>query len=143
MRPQYIEYNDKCMQNCKAPQTDNYPARDSWCTTIDAQPNSHCWGPSPAGCNVSCYHTETPDNNYIAMRTMEGSAFGDALYAEFASGNQGNTPIDFSNRTFTEYFKGSDKWQLNNLHKTTSAAALKKMHDALQVWYKCKGDKCP
>jgi hypothetical protein len=54
-----------------------YPDCDSGCTELGALPNTVCW----QGCSSNCYPTEGPDNNFIAVRNMKGSALGDTLYA--------------------------------------------------------------
>jgi hypothetical protein len=40
-------------------------------------------------------NTEDPSNNFIGIRHMAGSAFGDSLYAEFQTGNQYTADISF------------------------------------------------
>ena len=39
-----------------------------------------------AGCSDNCYKTESPENNFIAVRHMPNSEMGDTLYAEFQTG---------------------------------------------------------
>ena len=47
-----------------------------------------CWGnpTGPEACTEMCYATESSSNNFIALRTMPGSRFGDTLYVEYQAG---------------------------------------------------------
>lgn len=140
----YNDYNAKCMGDCTPPAV-GFPERDSGCVDLESEPNSVCW----QGCKSNCYQTETPANNYIAIRNMPGSAMGDTLYAEYQSGasNQSWTNminIDFDKVDFVEYYDSStDPWQMKNLHKTAAKDTLSALHEKVQSWYRCKGDACP
>ena len=85
----YVADNDKCMETCN--QTliaeNSYPAVDSDCVDLVSQPNAQCWGGNE--CTSNCYPTESTANNFIGLRSMSGSSFGNTLYAEFETGNQG------------------------------------------------------
>jgi hypothetical protein len=116
-------------------------AGDYDCT--DLVHNRACWGGKV--CNTNCYATESIDNNFIVLRSMAGSRFGNTLYAEFMTGNQMQEEIDFAthNLTFTEFYEmDSDPWMMQNKAEdaTTPAAALSA---ALHVFYDCAGDTCP
>jgi len=164
----FIEYyfvapNIKCVEGCNSPgglypKEDSlnltltititliggfYPKEDSYCT--DLIDNTKCWGPSSAGCNVTCYPTESIDNNFIALRHVSHKGrFGNTLYAKFAHGNQDNTAVDFSNPNFHEYYHvQNDPWQMKNEYSETSKATIAELDAKLQKWYTCEGDSCP
>ena len=142
---------------CKLPApAQQYPNRDADCTDLKAGDNSVCWGGGQ--CTGNCYPTETTANNFIALRSMQGSKFGNKLYAEFQEGSQIKEDIDFSNPTFYElYDMDKDPWSLRNLYKGQPAEGLiaaeakdaiendvaAMMHQELHAWYACKGDECP
>merc|ERR1712107_163433 len=70
--------------------------------------------------NEKCngYKTEDLHNNFIGIRHMADSEFGDSSYAEYQSGNLNKEEINFDNVDFVEYFKLSeDPWQMKNLWK--------------------------
>jgi hypothetical protein len=75
---------------------------------------------------------------------MTGSKFGNTLYAEFATGNQGpKNNIDFSKPDFYEYYElDSDPWEIDNKH-----GAAQQVTDAMAVelhkWFDCAGVTCP
>jgi hypothetical protein len=99
-------------------------------------PNAKCTG----------YITEDTSNNFIGLRHMAGSEFGDTSYAEYQTGNQqGKTGgIEFDEVDFVEYFNlTSDNWQMNNLHKTAPNTTQQLLHDKLHKWFQCRGDSCP
>ena len=52
--------------------------------------NTHCW--ALYNCSSACYDTETPQNNYIGLRTITG---GDQLYVEYQTGNLDQAAIEF------------------------------------------------
>jgi len=96
--------------------------------------------------NAKCdgYKTEDIHNNFIGLRHLKDSEFGDTSYAEYQTGNQQKANIDFDNIDFVEYFSLSeDPWQMNNLWKKGDNATQSKLHDKLQVWFTCRGDSCP
>jgi hypothetical protein len=35
-----------------------------------------------------------------------------------------------------------DEWELKNLYKTADPALIKRLHDALEKVYRCKGSTC-
>jgi hypothetical protein len=81
--------NDKCVASCKALKpAQEYPNSDSNCGILTPGNNSECWGGK--GCTTDCYKTESLANNFIGLRSMKGSAFGDMLYAEVRSGVAGS-----------------------------------------------------
>lgn len=144
----YNDYNAKCTANCTSVPSAQYPDADSSCAELGQAPNGVCW----QGCKDGCYQTETPANNFIAVRNMEGSAMGNTLYAEYQSGflNQSWThmkDIDFTTVDFVEYYNVSnDPWQMDNLHKSTAAAdpaTIEELHLKVHAWYNCAGDACP
>merc|ERR1711920_491629 len=70
--------------------------------------NAKCWG----------YNTEDIHNNFIGLRHMQGSEFGDTSYAEYQTGRQFLHNIKFDNVDFVEYFNlTADHWQMQNLWK--------------------------
>lgn len=93
--------------------------------------------------------TETPANNFIAVRNMKGSKLGNTLYAEYQSGDQHQSwtnmiNIDFTKVDFVEYYNNdNDEWQMHNLAKTADKATLAALHQKVQAWYHCAGDECP
>merc|ERR1712048_1284439 len=96
--------------------------------------------------NKKCdgYPTEDIHNNFIGLRHMAGSEFGDTSYAEYQTGNQGNQDISFDNVDFVEHFNlEKDTWQMDNLWNKTEKATLDKLHNKLHSWFQCKGDSCP
>ena len=128
----FIEYyfvndNAKCVGNCTGMEK-LYPNQDSNCGMLMEGANAECWangcGPTvpntpPAGCEpctFDCYPTESVSNNFIALRTMEGSKHGNALYVEYQTGQQLLTNINFtrSGVGFIELFDVSeDPWLMN------------------------------
>ena len=100
--------------------------------------------------NTKCrdYPTEDSHNNFIGVRHLAGSEFGDTSYTEYQTGNQADAEtngIQFDNVDFIEYFNlTADNWQMKNLwHDSGTTAAQEKLHAILHKWYKCKGDECP
>jgi hypothetical protein len=78
MQYYFVDDNDKCMANCKLPAAaQQYPHHDIDCGNLDTQPNSECWGGNI--CTEDCYRTEDTANNFIGLRTMPNSTFGDKL----------------------------------------------------------------
>ena len=76
----FVDDNDKC--SGAPPPAKGYPLADSECGDLTPGDNAHCWGAvtKPPGI---CYPTEDYANNFIALRSMPGSVFGDTLYAEY------------------------------------------------------------
>lgn len=66
----YVADNDKCVRNCSRAHEGDYPQTDSPC--VDLARHGGCWGP-PA-CNEECYATESPANNFRALRQLGRSA---------------------------------------------------------------------
>ena len=139
----FIEYyfndaNTKCVGSCPSP-GGNYPKADSSCTNLDK--NSVCWA---GECKTDCYPTESPANNFIAVRNMKGSKLGDTLYAEFKTGNQKHRNIEFRKPDFIEYYDHTtDPWQMHNLYKPSDPQQTQAQKEKLHTWFKCKGDTCP
>ena len=145
----YVEPNNKCVENCSVvPPNHQYPHRDADCGDLTPENNAVCWGGNL--CNQACYPTESPANNFIALRFMAGSAHGDLLYSEFQNGNQINYDINFENVDFVEMYNNTvDKWQMNNLVPEGNPSFFNdsntpggKLHAALHQWYNCKGSTC-
>jgi len=137
----YNDFNTKCVGNCSDPgKMWGYPHHDTWCG--DLNHNSHCW--ALYGCNTDCYETESPENNYIGLRSMGGSQFGDSLYAEFQTGDMSSKPIDFvAPDSYELYNATEDPWMVRNLYSSESNETLKKLHQRLWQFYQCSGDSCP
>ena len=96
----FVNDNAKCVEGVTP---GHYPTQDSNCGILSTTPNSQCWGSGPDGPHAAtarpaptaweqrlaaaglsgCYATESWANNFIALRSMEGSAFGNTLYAEY------------------------------------------------------------
>ena len=98
--------------------------------------------------NTKCakYPTESPANNFIGIRHMEGHPeFGDTLYSEFQTGNQAKKNIDFSDVDFVEYYNlTADTWQMENLRDAPGTEDVqKKLSAKLRMWLNCAGDSCP
>jgi len=145
----YNDANIKCVDDCtRAPLSKQYPLADSNCGDLTPGLNAVCWGGKQ--CSEGCYATESQANNFIAIRTMPQSPFGDLLYAEFQSGNQALTDIDFAAVDFVEMFNNTDDpWQLRNLIPNTDLAlrdlavgTTAEIHAALRMWFACAGDSC-
>lgn len=154
-REVFIEYyfvapNDKCVENCTLPGT--WPKADSWCT--DLPNNAQCWGPPQ--CNAACYPTEDRGNNFISLRTVGGATAeaagregdapaGDVLYAEFATGDQAVSDVDFGEVAFVEMYRmASDAWMTDNVALNESTAPERAaLHARLRKWYACAGEQCP
>ena len=138
----FVAVNDKCVGEClDVPRTlkDGYPAMDSWCGDLTSNANIECWA---IKCSTDCYRTETNANNFIALRSMPGSEFGDTLYAEFQTAPKAQTVFDKPD--FYEYYDNAkDKWQMDNLYNSTDGATLKALAAKLHAFYDCSGDNCP
>jgi len=140
----FIEYyynadNNKCMRSCDYP-TKTWPTGGDYDCT-DLKNNRAYWGGNI--CKTNCYPTESTANNFIVLRSMLGSQFGNTLYAEFATGDQGHQNIDFQNISFIEYFNlTDDPWMMSN-QKNDPNVKSGALHKELQKWYTCKGDTCP
>jgi N-acetylglucosamine-6-sulfatase len=96
--------------------------------------------------NAKCggYNTEDIHNNFIGLRHMADSEFGDTSYTEYETGNQAQTDISFDAVDFVEYFKLSkDPWQMKNLWKAGDNETQSKLHTKLRTWFNCRGDTCP
>lgn len=140
----YNEANTKCVGNCSPPAGagNGYPYKDTWCGDLTPGANNHCW--ALYGCDTECYPTESIQNNFIVLRSMPGSEFGDTMYAEFQTGNQNSKNIDFSNPDFYEFYNVTvDPWMMHNQYNNTPAATLQKHHTALIEFAHCAGDACP
>ena len=146
----YVDDNVKCIDN---PQVSHgkYPQTgDSSCGALDPQGNTDCWAsvlPSIHPFHRDCYPTESKANNFIALRGMPGSEFGDMLYAEYQTGSQSKLDVNFSAIDFVELFNvTNDAWMMLNLHQNgdlQSAHVSGKMHQMVQEWYRCSGPTCP
>ena len=75
--------------------------------------------------------------------TGVGSRFGNTLYAEFATGDQTQTEIDFKTLSFKEYYElDTDPWMMDNkIHDNTTPVAA--LSAALHEFFNCQGDACP
>merc|ERR1712137_1062977 len=95
--------------------------------------------------NAKCggFNTEDLHNNFISIRHMPWSEFGDTSYTEFQTGNMKNSLVDFDKVDFVEYFNlTEDAWQFRNLWKTGDEAIQKKLSEKLHTYYRCRGDGC-
>jgi N-acetylglucosamine-6-sulfatase len=132
----YTAPNVKCVRNCTLSKVGDYPNSDEACVHLEAKQG--CWGGN--ACNVDCYATESNANNWRALRDLSD----DFLYAEFQTGDQGQSDIAFDAPDFYElYNMSADPWSLQNLHKTTPQPRLDEMRKRLQAWYECAGSACP
>merc|ERR1719160_1226278 len=112
----YNAYNVKCAKKGGGtPLPHNYPKGDSWCT--DLANNTDCWtSPGGPSKDPTCYETEDPSNNYIALRRFEDGV--GTLYAEFQTGDETEHDIKFDKVDFVEHFNvATDPWQMKNLAK--------------------------
>ena len=166
----FVDENDKCVRNCTASKEGNYPASDEYCVDLHAHTDGHtgCWG--PPSCVAECYPTESPANNWRAVRqvvvsgssTVEaGSALdgedaisrleralaspsADVLYAEFATGNQGASDVSFDSVDFHELYEmESDPWHRHNVYAHLSNATRQRLGARVRLWFECAGRKCP
>jgi len=155
----FVDENDKCMADCTTVTPESgYPNKDSSCGDLTPGKNDECWGGS--GCDQNCYATESTANNFIAVRHMPWSTFGDTLYVEYETGQQITQDVNFSKIDFIEYFNATvDPWMMKNLHpkpdmpsfsssfsSTSSSPILQKfekLHEQVQAWFHCEGDACP
>jgi len=156
----YVDDNAKCVQNCSRAKEGDYPRTDSSCTSLLT--HAGCWGP-PA-CNVECYATESPANNFRAIRqigqggdslqvnvahtTKAARAWPDAsaefLYAEFATGDQDKQEITFDEPDFFElYNMSTDTWHQLNIYGRVPNATRTRLHARLSAWFECAGNSCP
>merc|ERR1739844_91802 len=94
--------------------------------------------------NAKCggYNTEDIHNNFIGIRHMVGSEFGDTSYAEYMTGSQSAKNIQFEAVDFVEYFNlTEDTWQMNNLWNQTPSVESK-LSQKLHLWFHCRGNTC-
>ena len=122
--------------------------------------NTHCW--ALYNCSSACYDTETPQNNYIGLRTITGgdqvvpansrqfrqaeklAGFAIQLYVEYQTGNLDQAAIEFDKVDYIELYEfASDPWQQKNLVNATSAAIKAQLHEELHKFYQCSGATCP
>jgi len=145
----YVEPNDKCVMNCSAlTPLQEFPYHDADCGDLTPEHNAICWGGNL--CNEECYPTESPANNFIALRFMAGSTHGDLLYSEFQNGNQINYDINFQKVDFVEMYNNTvDQWQMVNLVPDGSPSFFNdsntpggELHAVLHQWYNCRGSTC-
>jgi len=142
-----IEYffndnNTKCVANCTSVEDDEYPAADASCADLSTTPNRDCWG---AGCNEECYPTESLENNFIALRRIDGRD-DNLLYVAYETGNQTAENLTFAAPTFVELFDVArdDPWMLQNLAtQPASAPRRAALHAELMAWFHCAGAACP
>jgi hypothetical protein len=133
----YNDFNTKCVTGTPCLPTVGYPQRDTWCGDLDS--NTHCW--ALYNCNTSCYDTETPQNNYIGLRTITGA---NTLYVEYQTGNLDQAAIEFDRVDYIEiYDYDTDKWATKNRVNTTAATHKAALQAELHKWYTCKGAECP
>ena len=76
----YVDYNTKCVKNCS--NASAYPSADSNCG--DLANNKDCWCSKEQTKQEGCYYTESPANNFIALRDFEEGH--NLLYSEFQTG---------------------------------------------------------
>lgn len=144
----FCDYNMKCSQPCTAdlwPSKYDYPNSDSDCA--DVAKNADCWctGYPIRQVEPSCYATETPANNFIALRQFHDAGRG-ALYAEFQTGDLGKREINFAEDEvdFVEYYNmTADPWHMRNIVSSLTESARATMHKRLHRWLACSGTACP
>jgi len=133
----FVDYNTKCILGSDS-KGGNYPQRDSDCA--DLENNQVCWSPKIPSESM-CYMTEDRTNNFIALRQIDGSH--NSLYAEFQTGNQLVSDVDFQHVDSVEYYDLSlDPWQLQNRAHELPAETHDWFHKRLQSWYECAGLSC-
>ena len=144
----YVNENDKCMANCTTTvPSHQYPFADANCGDLTPGKNAVCWG--GGGCNKNCYPTEFAGNNFIALRTMPSSTYGNMLYVEYQAGNQIANNINFTKVDFIELYNvTSDPWMLENLHQNEDIIPQPDIdhptfHNELHKWFMCAGSECP
>lgn len=137
----FVAINNKCVENCTV--AGQYPKRDSDC--VDLPANDGCWGPPQ--CMSECYATESKENNFIAIHTINAiptSQTHEILYAEFATGDQDAADVDFAEPDFYEmYDTTSDPWQMTNRYNDSDLDEREALHARLRAWFACAGDACP
>ena len=142
----FVNTNIKCTGSCSKG-VGGYPSHDANCGLLGSEPNSQCWSPPDAGCKNPCYATESLSNNFIAIRSLKGSAAGNSLYAEYQTGDQRNKNIEFDAVDFREYYDmDKDPWQMNNLLNSTSTPSTPvpaSLKAELDTFFKCAGSTCP
>ena len=136
----FVAPNDKCVKGCNYSKVGNWPYKDEYC--VDLEGFSGCWGPAAGdACHIECYPTESPANNWRALRSVGDE---DYLYAEFETGDQSQRDIIFEAPDFYELYEmDTDPWSLHNVYKSAPKARLEKMQSRLKEWYECAGAACP
>mmetsp|Transcript_146131 Transcript_146131/g.207128 ORF Transcript_146131/g.207128 Transcript_146131/m.207128 type:complete len:535 (+) Transcript_146131:75-1679(+) len=93
------------------------------------------------------HHIDGVDNNFIAIRSMPGSKYGNFLYAEFqwANGtNYGEGNVDFKSPFIFEAFDmDADPWQMNNIYDSLNESMKASLHASVHAWLDCQGGTCP
>jgi arylsulfatase A-like enzyme len=119
----------------------DYPKRDSNCVNLANNTGCWCGVPKPSK-DPTCYTTEDPTNNFIAIRDF--SADNNQLYAEFQTGDLTSAAVNFDKVDFVEHYDvKNDPWQMHNMNKVTPKATLDALHARVHKWYKCSGTSCP
>jgi len=134
----YCSWNVKCTTNCNG---GDYPNGDSLCANL--ADNTDCWcnSANKATNDPTCYETEDPANNFIALRELGDN---NVAYAEFQTGDEGKADIQFDNVNFVEYYDlDKDPEELQNLARKAPADKLADLHQRLHQWLKCAGPSCP
>jgi len=147
----FVDQNIKCMDTSAAVKG-GYPEKDAACGVLTSGSNHDCWKSVLPVIHLAhnCYATESDANNFIALRSMNGSEFGDILYVEYQTGSQVKENVDFDAVDFVEYFNVSeDTWMLRNLYDNSNKSppqlhgVLGQMHERLHSWLRCAGSACP
>lgn len=134
----FVEPNVKCVAKCDT-KAQHYPHSDSACGDLDE--NTHCWSPV---CVQDCHATESLQNNFIALRHMPTSSFGNTLYAEYQMGEQSIADVNFAAVDFHEYHNlTADPWQMHNAYSSLDPSTSRALHEKLQQWFNCRGAECP
>lgn len=138
----YCSYNVKCTSQSMCP-AGKYPHQDANC--VDLANNADCWcaraNDEPSN-DPSCYTTEDPSNNFIALRDLRSGS--NKLYAEFQTGDLTTAGVAFDKVDFVEYYNvDEDPWQMHNLAKTAPETEVAPYSKRLRTWYNCVGDSCP
>jgi len=147
----YVDDNVKCIDDPNATHGEYPQSGDKPCGVLGPNGNTNCWDsvlPSIHPFHHDCYPTESEANNFIALRSMPGSEFGDTLYVEYQTGSQTKLDVNFSAIGFVEFFNATDdQWMVRNLHNNSCGVqgmhVVGKMHDVLHKWFQCSGLVCP
>lgn len=138
----YCNWNVKCTSVEDCPTDGPYPQKDSSC--VNLQDNTDCWcgGDWPMKEDGTCFATEDTTNNFIAIRDLRPGS--NIVYAEYQTGDQTDTSIEFDKVDFREYYDlDADAVQLQNKAVTVEQSELDALSHRLHAWFTCAGETCP